>query len=99
MVFSAYKCDQDNVPIDNLDEVPISGNIEIQGKGKSATRVEAREKVIESEVLRDPTWLDQCAIANAHLIQRIHRRQLYLESVHVVGVEGHVKIVEICLRP
>ena len=98
VVFSAYKCDQDNVPIDNLDEVPISGNVKIRARGHRLPSGNPK-KDYESEVLRNPSWLDLCAIANAHLVQRIHRRQIYLETAKVVGTEGNVQIVEICVRP
>jgi hypothetical protein len=98
VVFSGYKCDQDNVPIDNLDEVPISGNVKIRASRERLASGNPK-KDYESEVIQNPTWLDLCAIANAHLVQRVHRREIYLESANVVGTEGDVKIVEMCLRP
>ena len=97
VVFAAYKCDQDHLPIDNLDEVPISGNVKIRARGHRLPSGNPK-KDYESAVLRNPTWLDLCAIANAHLVQRIRRRQMYLESAKVVGTEGDVQIVEICVR-
>jgi hypothetical protein len=32
VVFSAYKLDADKVPIDNLDDVPVTGKLIIRGK-------------------------------------------------------------------
>jgi hypothetical protein len=98
VVFSGYKRDQDNVPIDNLDDVPISGSIKIRASRERLASGNPK-KDYESEVFENPTWLDLCAIANAHLVQRAHRRELYLESASVVCTEGDVKIVEICMRP
>jgi hypothetical protein len=79
VVFSGYKCDQDNVPIDNLDEVPISGNVKIRASRERLASGNPK-KDYESEVFENPTWLDLCAIANAHLVQRVHRREIYLKE-------------------
>jgi hypothetical protein len=97
LVFSAYKCDQDNVPIDNLDEVPISGDVKIRASGHRVPSGN-RRKDYESAVLRNPTWLDLCVIANAHLVQRIRRRQIYLKTAKVVGTEDDVQSGKICVR-
>jgi hypothetical protein len=98
VVFSGYTSDPDNVPVDNLDDVPVSGKVKIRASRQRLASGNPK-KDYESEVLHNPTWLDLCAIANAHLVQRVRRRQLYLETANIVGIEGDVQIVEICLRP
>ena len=96
VVFSAYKFDEDSVPIDNLDDVPVSGRVKVrvsEGRfpGAKPTRYH------ESEVLENPTWLDLCEIAHNLVSATRDRTHRYLEAIDIVGNEGDVQIVKLCL--
>jgi hypothetical protein len=96
LVFSAHKFDHNRVPIDNLDEVPIPGKVKIR-VGRSHFSDGKLTKLFESEILRDPSWLDLCAIAHAHILRARDRTNRYLDTAEIVGNEGDVTIVRLCL--
>ena len=88
--FSAYKLDSDMVPIDKLDDVPITGRVIIKGiRDRSRGQL---SKDYESPIMESPTWLDLCVIANDQMMvtrDRVHR---YLEHVEVVGNTADIQI-------
>jgi hypothetical protein len=96
VVFSAYKFDADKVPIDNLDDVPITGKIIIKGNRDRIHGGQA-SKDYESPIMDDPTWLDLCAIANDQMAATRDRKHCYLEHVEVVGNIGNIQIAVFCL--
>ena len=78
--YSAYESDEDDNPIDNLDEVAIKGQAIIVLEaddfygGKSS--VEYR-----SPILRNPTWLDLALIANDAILAVNDHHHVFLEGV------------------
>jgi hypothetical protein len=96
VVFSAYKFDEDKVPIDNLDEVPIPGKVKIRRSRDQFLGRKPRNDY-ESEVLENPTWLDLCVIAHALISLTNDRTHCYLETISVVGDDGGVQIAKLGL--
>jgi hypothetical protein len=88
--FSAYTLDVNKVPVDNLDDIPITGTILI--KGKRETRGGQRGKDYESSIMLSPTWLDLCVIANEQIAATRDRERRYLEHVEVVETIGDLQI-------
>jgi hypothetical protein len=81
--YSAYEV-VDDVPVDNLDDVPIKGKIkfvqnhdEFWGKGKHYV----------SEVVESPTWLDICVLADEMIKATGDFHHHFLEGVGVVEKE------------
>jgi hypothetical protein len=91
--FSAYKLDADKLPIDNLDDVPISGRVLIRAN-RDRIRGGQLSKDYESPIMESPTWLDLCVIANVQIIATRIRDRRYLEHVEVVGNESDIQIAE-----
>jgi hypothetical protein len=91
VVFSAYTLDADKVPIDNLDEVPITGKVIIRGN-RERIHGGQRSKDYESPIMEGPTWLDLCVIANDQMAATRDRDHRYLERVEVVGNMGDIQI-------
>jgi hypothetical protein len=87
--FSAYTLDEDQVPVDNLDEVPVTGKLLVRG---SRLRGGQRGTEYESCVLENPSWLDLCGIANDQIIATRDREHRYLEGIEVVENNGDVQL-------
>jgi hypothetical protein len=80
VTFSAYSADP--FPIDNLDEVPIEGKVQIIGRN------------YDSGLLKSPTWLELCYHCNCmiHLSEDFHHT--FLEGIMEIDKAGEVKICE-----
>lgn len=88
--YSAYKSDENRLPIDNLDCIAI------EGKVKFVTREGAfwgDGKPYESEVVESPTWLTVAVLANAMIKTTGDHHHQFLERVYVVGEEDGVRVV------
>jgi len=96
VVFSVYQLDADKVPIDNLDNVPITGKVIIRGK-RDRIHSGQTSKDYESPIMDGPTWLDLCVIANEQMATTRDRHHRYLEHVEVVGNMGNIQIAAFCL--
>ena len=94
--FSAYKLDADKLPVDNLDDIPISGRVLIRAN-RDRIRGGQLSKDYESPIMESPTWLDLCAIANLQITATRVRERRYLEHVEVVGTKTDIQIAEIRL--
>jgi len=91
LTFSAFGIDQNKLPIDNLDEVPVPGKIKLHARrGKICGRA---FKDFESTVFENPTWLDLCEIAHAQIRRFVGRRHCYLEAADIVDKVGDIPIV------
>jgi len=80
--FSAYAFDDEDLPVDNLDEVAIAGECRIaQPHDFFEGYWGAGGQDFESEVLRDPTWLQLCVVANRMMDVVKDTHHCYLEGV------------------
>jgi hypothetical protein len=76
------------VPVDNLDEVPITGKLLVRS---SRVRGSQRSSDHESSILENPSWLDLCGIANDQIIASRNRDHRYLEGIEVGENNGDVQ--------
>jgi hypothetical protein len=74
--YSAYDSDERDVPIDNLDEVAIEGDAVLWGDGYT-------DKRYRSKVVKNPTWLALCVLANAMIKRTGDHHHVFLEGVHL----------------
>ncbi len=84
VLFEAFELDENDLPIDNLDEIAIEGKciliknyIQFWGKGKD----------YESAVMENPTWWVVLQHANEMVEVTGDRHHVYLEGVENTGVE------------
>jgi hypothetical protein len=90
--YSAYKSDGGDVPIDNLDEVPITGKVKIVDGPHEHCWGRKPGSVFESEVMESPTWLE-LAVQMDFMIREVKDfHHVFLEGVKVVRKEGDVSV-------
>ena len=92
VAYSAYPQDQNQLPIDNLDDVAVDGQVKfIQnydpfwGDGKD----------YESNVIVNPTWMKVAQIAEEMIGVTKDRQHHFLEGVTYLRSEGDVSIYEL----
>lgn len=88
VTYSAYKSDDDNIPIDNLDDVPVQGRVKFVAEPDSWST-----KRYESPVVESPTWLEITLIADDMIktIEDFHH--IFLENIrHAKTEEDGTKI-------
>jgi hypothetical protein len=80
VTYSAYPTEPQGVPVDNLDDVPIKGKVQIIGEN------------YHSGLLQSPTWLELCFHCNQmiHLSGDYHH--IFLEDIRVNKKDKGVKI-------
>ncbi len=93
--FSAYARDADKVPVDNLDDVPVPGKLQIK---RSRVRKIQRSEDYESAILENPSWLDLCVIANEQITVTRDRDHRYLEDIEIIEVIDGVQIAALRLE-
>lgn len=96
VIYSAYKSDKDDEPIDNLDE--------IAAKGKVVLVQEADEfwggpssKPYRSPVLENPTWLQVAVCANEMIETTRDGHHVFLEGLYKGKREGDVMVYEFAM--
>lgn len=97
--YSAYKSNKDDCPIDNLDEIAVSGKVKFVEQGDDFY---GNGKGYTSKILVNPTWLDICVVANEMILKTKDMHHIYLEGV--IATEktlfqdnDKVKIVRFCM--
>ena len=80
VIYSAYDTDDDDCPINNLNDIAIHGKcVLVQQAEEFWGGDKARD--YKSPVLENPTWLTVCAHANA-MIKRVRdKHHVFLEDV------------------
>jgi hypothetical protein len=94
--YSAYQTDViDGVelPIDNLDQVPVRGKVKFIAEPDDFFGGEESQPYV-SPVVESPTWLEVCLYANDAILQTNDHHHCFLEGLDVRRVEGDVQIVE-----
>lgn len=84
--YSAYDCDENDIPIDNLDEVAVTGTVVFVGEKDEFWGGE-KSKSYRSEPLVNPTWLQACVCANAMIRCTRDTHHCFFESVHHKSTE------------
>ena len=89
VIYSAYQSESDDLPIDNLDQIAIHGNVQFHaehdpcwGEGKPYT----------SPAVNSPTWLDVSVLADEMIKTTGDYHHQFLESVFVIDERDGVKI-------
>lgn len=86
--FSAYPLDDDELPVDNLDEIAFSGRCKfVQPAGLWS------DKAYESIVQINPTWLDVARLANDMIQITGNDHHVYLEGIGRVSSESDVTVL------
>ncbi len=78
--FSAYECDADDNPINNLNEVAIEGRCMLMAKRDEFWGGKESEDY-SSPVLENPTWLEVSVLANAAIKTTNDFHHRFLEDV------------------
>ena len=77
--YSAYEWDENDMPINNLKEVPIKGNVVLLSE----------EGDFRSEILESPTWLEIAVVTNKMCLETECIYNVFLEELSVY--ETHVE--------
>jgi hypothetical protein len=91
VIYSAYPTADDDVPIDNLDEVPIPGLVRFVAR-RTLYFGGPESRDYEGPVLESPTWLDVCAEANKMIRATRDHTHVFLVDVEVVDRVGDVQV-------
>ena len=76
--YSAYKATEEGIPIDNLDEIPMQGQILVVDEGSTFY---GSGEAYRSKTLDSPTWLELCVVANEMILSTRDLHHVYLEAV------------------
>jgi hypothetical protein len=96
VIYSAYQCDEDGIPIDNLDEIAIEGNCVFVETGDTFY---GDGSSYESDVFYNPTWLDIAVLANEMIKTTQDMHHVFLEGIIHTDKEQEAgrKIVRFCM--
>ena len=87
--FSAYKIDENEIPINNLNDIVVNGKV----KFISPKNIWKNEKYT-SVIVENPTWLDITVLANEMIIKTQDKHHIYLEDIEFVREEKDIKIYD-----
>lgn len=91
--YSAYDSDEDGIPVDNLDEIALVGKIAVICNWPSVIDT---EKVLTSEILKSPTWLDLTVISNDLINETCDYHHRFFEGYHIIGeTHGGVMLIDL----
>lgn len=94
--YSAYKTDDNDVPLDNLDEVAVKGRVYIiADRNEFYGGIESKD--YRSWELINPTWLDVCVCAEAAIRATNDHHHVFLEGLDLVGEEEGIKVYKLCM--
>ena len=77
--YSAYTYDENDVPINNLDEIAVEGKVIFRQKADGYHQDGGED--YESEVVEDPTWMDVCKLADDMIKATKDYHHQFLESI------------------
>lgn len=89
--YSAYNTDERGLPIDNLDQIPIKGEIQFRAKHNPFW---GSGHSYQSPVVHSPNWLEIAVLANEMIKTTCDFHHQFLEGVNVVAQCGEVKAAE-----
>ena len=88
--YSAYPMDENSHPINNLNEIAITGNIIIIHKHEPFWGTGSD---FMSKMIKNPTWLDLSRIANKMIHTTGDMHHIYLEDISVIKTIGPTKYI------
>ena len=77
-VFYAAHENENDIPVDNLNEIAVSGKVKFVEQGDTFY---GNGESYRSKVLVNPTWLDVCVVANEMILATGNKHHIYLEDV------------------
>lgn len=78
VIYAAAPIDAEELPLDNLDEVAVRGQVRF-------VEVDAQDgERFESEVLEDPTWMQVAVLANRMMCELKYDHHVFLEDIEIV---------------
>lgn len=80
VIYSAYESDEDDDPIDNLDEVAVKGKCVFFAPQETFYGGEKSRSYV-SPIMENPTWLQLCVLANAMIRRTRDGHHVFLEGV------------------
>lgn len=105
VLYSAYKTDKNDEPLDNLDKVAIKGKVVLVAD-RDTFWGGSKSKSYVSEPLENPTWLQLTVCANAMIRHTRDTHHVFFEGVvkssdkHLRELASHlkdVKFYEFCM--
>lgn len=93
VIYSAYESDEDDNPIDNLDEIAVKGKVVLVGYADDYWGGE-KSKEYRSEIMENPTWLQVTVAANAMIKKTRDTHHCFLETLEFRDQEGDVALYE-----
>ncbi len=78
--YSAYESDNNDDPMDNLDEIPVQGKIRLVQERDECWGGPG-SKTYRSDVLESPTWLQITVCANKMIKVTRDRHHVFLEGI------------------
>lgn len=91
VMYSAYESDENDVPVNNLNEVAVEGRVVlVQSKDKYWGGPDSKQ--YQSEVLENPTWLQVAVCANAMIAVTNDRHHVFLEGLTYCTTRDGVKV-------
>lgn len=82
LIFSAYEDGDNGIKIDNLDEVPIFGDLIII---QNWTDDKCDTHQFTSSILHSPTWLDLCKVAHDLIEVTGDKHHIFLEHINITS--------------
>lgn len=82
VVYSAYDTNDDDIPIDNLDELAIEGNVRFYQRYNAHWDSTGKGQDYKSHVIKDPTWLDVAKLCNEMIKITGDKTHVFLEGIH-----------------
>jgi len=85
VIYSACEYDEDDMPIDNLDEIPHKGTFTVVGQYDGFWERGGKGCEYNSDPITDPTWLQLTVLANEaiHVTKDMHH--VFFENVNKEG--------------
>ena len=81
--YSAYVTDSCGVPVNNLDDIAIKGNVKFVQEYEPFWDEEGNGKKYESKEMKDPTWIDVTVLADEMIRTTGDKYHMFLEGVYM----------------
>lgn len=85
VIYSAYEIDENDLPIDNLDEVPFKGTFIVKGLHMDYWDSDGDGETYHSNPITDPTWLQLTVLANDCVNTTRDYHHIFFEGVNKEG--------------
>ena len=77
--YSNYNTDKNGIPINNLDNIAVKGNVKFYQKKNKLYGENSKD--FESKIIKNPTWFDIILLANDMIHTTKDNHHIYLEGI------------------